>query len=117
MLDTGSFSWGFHFLYKLQHSPWSATRVPVCQFYPLTHYSEVQSPHDLGWFLCTKLEEKVTRVKDLEGELEVAQSRVQVADECEEFLLTELSAQVTYLDNMCPIYYVLFLFYFGISPD
>lgn len=68
------------------------------EFVPLSRYSEVHSQDDLVRFLRTRINEKVKRVKDLEGELKTAQSREQLANDREDFLLNELAAQVSDLD-------------------
>ena len=49
-------------------------------------------------FLRTKLADKVNQVKELEKQLETANSKLQIADDREEFLLNELAAQVSDLD-------------------
>ena len=68
------------------------------EFVPLTRFSEVQSPEEWVRFLRTRLDEKVKRVKELEGELKACQSREQLANDREQFLLTELAEQVSDLD-------------------
>ena len=68
------------------------------EFVPLTRFFEVQSPEEWVRFLRTRLDEKVNRVKELEGELKAYQSREQLANGREEFLLTELAEQVSDLD-------------------
>ena len=55
-------------------------------------------------FLRTKLIEKANQVKELERQLEAANSKLQVADDREEFLLNELATQVSALDCKFPIF-------------
>ena len=90
------------------HQPETCPRHDSASFVPLHHYSQVQSPEDMIRFLRTQLEERVQRIKALEGGLTEAQSRVEASSSREEFLFAELAAQVG--DLNCEFLLLLFIF-------